>query len=74
MTASEGLFDGRGQRVVIGVEDEDSEQLCRLGLARVLFHRTVTQRRRLFAPLVVFQAQPDPIEFPMRSAIGTSCF
>jgi hypothetical protein len=27
---SEGLFDGRGQRVVIGVEDEDGEQLCRL--------------------------------------------
>ena len=33
--ASEGLFDGRGQRVVIDVEDEDSEQLFRLGLARV---------------------------------------
>jgi hypothetical protein len=26
--ASEGSFDGRGQRVVIGVQDEDSEQLC----------------------------------------------
>jgi hypothetical protein len=25
VTASEGLFDGRGQRVVIGVEDEDSD-------------------------------------------------
>src|SRR5262245_10095444 len=36
---SEGLFDGRGQRVVIGVEDEDSEQLCRLGLARVAADR-----------------------------------
>src|SRR3989440_1904609 len=39
MTASEGLFDGRGQRVIIGVEDEDSEQLCRLGLARVAADR-----------------------------------
>src|SRR5438552_3465588 len=36
---SEGLFDGRGQRVIIGVEDEDSEQLCRLGLARVAADR-----------------------------------
>ena len=27
LNASEGLFDGRGQRVVIGVEDEDNEQL-----------------------------------------------
>ena len=35
LNTSEGLFDGRGQRVVIGVEDEDGEQLCRLGLARV---------------------------------------
>ena len=32
LNASEGLFDGRGQRVVISVEDEDSEQLCRLFL------------------------------------------
>src|SRR6478672_12573453 len=39
MTASEGLFDRCGQRVVIGVEDEDSEQLCRLGLARVAADR-----------------------------------
>jgi hypothetical protein len=35
---SEGLFDWRGQRVV-DVEDEDSEQLCRLGLARVAADR-----------------------------------
>src|SRR5262249_24700299 len=39
LNASEGLFDGRCQRVVIGVEDEDSEQLCRLGLARVAADR-----------------------------------
>ena len=32
LNAFEGLFDGRGQRVVISVEDEDSEQLCRLFL------------------------------------------
>ena len=31
----EGLFERRGQRIVTGVEDEDREQLCRLGLARV---------------------------------------
>src|SRR5215468_9903704 len=42
---SEGLFDGRGQRVVIGVEDEDSEQLCRLGLARVAADRMDSARR-----------------------------
>src|SRR5215469_10585956 len=41
-------FDGRGQRVVIGVEDEDSEQLCRLGLARVAADRM--DRARLFGP------------------------
>jgi hypothetical protein len=39
LNASEGLFDGRGQRVVISVEDEDSEQLCRLCLARVAADR-----------------------------------
>jgi hypothetical protein len=26
----------RGQRIIISVEDEDSEQLCRLRLARVI--------------------------------------
>jgi hypothetical protein len=36
---SDGLFDGRRQRVVIGVEYEDSEQLCGLGLARVAADR-----------------------------------
>src|SRR5258708_31545552 len=48
LNASEGLFDGRGQRVVIGVEDEDSEQLCRLGLARVAADRM--DRARRFGP------------------------
>ena len=38
-------FDGRGQRVVIGVEDEDSEQLCRPGLARVAADRMDSARR-----------------------------
>jgi len=46
--ASEGLFDGRGQRVVINVEDEDSEQLCRLCLARVAADRM--DRARRFGP------------------------
>ena len=46
--ASEGLFDGCGQRGVIGVEDEDSEQLCRLGLARVAADRM--DRARRFGP------------------------
>src|SRR6516225_10272798 len=45
---SEGLFDGRGQRVVISVEDEDSEQLCRLCLARVAADRM--DRARRFGP------------------------
>src|SRR5215468_11653050 len=45
LNASEGLFDGRGQRVVISVEDEDSEQLCRLGLARVAADRMDSARR-----------------------------
>jgi hypothetical protein len=35
LSASEGLFDGRGQHFVIDVEDEDCERLRRLGLARV---------------------------------------
>ena len=39
MTASEGLFDGHGQVVVVGVEEEASEQLCRLNLARVAADR-----------------------------------
>src|SRR5262249_13625965 len=46
--ASEGLFYGRGQRVIIGVEDEDSEQLCRLCLARVAADRM--DRVRRFGP------------------------
>ena len=46
--ASEGSFDGRGQRVVIGVEDEDSEQLCWFGLARVAADRM--DRTRRFGP------------------------
>jgi len=34
LSPSEALFDGRGQRVVIVVEDEDSKQLCeRVSLA-----------------------------------------
>ena len=45
---SEGLFEGRGQRVVISVEDEDSEQLCRLCLARVAADRM--DRARFFGP------------------------
>src|SRR5205814_3349567 len=36
---------GRGQRVVIGVEDEDSKQLCRLALARVAADRMDSARR-----------------------------
>jgi dihydrolipoamide dehydrogenase len=36
---------GVGQRVVIGVEDEDGEQLCRLGLARVTADRMGRTRR-----------------------------
>src|SRR5215831_18401409 len=44
-SASDGLLDGRGQRVVIGVEDEDGEQLCRLGLARVTADRMGRARR-----------------------------
>ena len=48
LNASEGLFDGRGQRVVISVEDEDSEQLCRLCLARVAADRM--DRARRFGP------------------------
>ena len=48
LNASEGLFDGRGQRVVIGVEYEDSEQLCRLGPARVAADRM--DRARRFGP------------------------
>src|SRR6516165_8752062 len=48
LSASEGLFDGRGQRVVISVEDEDSEQLCRLCLARVAADRM--DRTRRFGP------------------------
>src|SRR5882757_367643 len=39
------LFDGRRQRVVIGVEDEDSEQLCRFRLARVAADRMGRARR-----------------------------
>ena len=48
LNASEGLFDGRGQRVVISVEDEDSEQLCRLCLARIAADRM--DRTRRFGP------------------------
>src|SRR6516225_7641298 len=48
LNGSEGLFDRRGQRVVISVEDEDSEQLCRLGLARVAADRM--DRARRFGP------------------------
>jgi len=48
LNAFEGSFDGRGQRVVIGVEYEDSEQLCRLGLARVAADRM--DRARRFGP------------------------
>ena len=43
--ASEDLFDGRGQRVVIGIKDEDSEQLRGLGLARVAADRMDSARR-----------------------------
>jgi hypothetical protein len=39
LRVSFSLFDGRGQRFVIGVEDEYREQLCRLGLARVAADR-----------------------------------
>src|SRR6516162_5556732 len=50
--ASEGLFDRRGQRIIISVEDEDSEQLCRLGLARVAADRM--DRARRFGPALAF--------------------
>src|SRR4030095_13605541 len=46
--ASEGLFDRRGQRIIISVEDEDSEQLCRFRLARVAADRM--DRARRFGP------------------------
>src|SRR5215831_8220252 len=48
--APEGLFDGRGQRVIIGVKDEDGEQPCRLGLARVAADRMGSARR--FGPVL----------------------
>ena len=48
LNASESLFYGRGQRLVIGVENEDSEQLCRLDLARVATDRM--DRARRFRP------------------------
>src|SRR3546814_11989328 len=38
-------LDGRGQRVVTGVEDEDCKQLRRLGLARVAADRVCRVRR-----------------------------
>src|SRR5258706_14522379 len=64
MTASEGLFDGRGQRVVIGVEDEDSEQLCRLGLARVAADRMDSARR--FGPALAYPVDARPAVIHLR--------
>jgi hypothetical protein len=39
------LLDGGGERLVVGVDDEDSEQLRRLGLARVAADWMVRVRR-----------------------------
>src|SRR5258706_3452304 len=70
MTASEGLFDGRGQRVVIGVEDEDSEQLCRLGLARVAADRMDTARR--FGPALAYPIDArEPMSLKNKNVVVT---
>src|SRR6516165_1126827 len=41
----EALFEGCGQHLVIGVDDEDSEQLRRLGAARIAADRMGRVRR-----------------------------
>src|SRR5260370_12181032 len=70
MTASEGLFDGRGQRVVIGVKDEDSEQLCRLGLARVAADRMDSARR--FGPALAYPIDArEPMSLKNKNVVVT---
>ena len=61
-SASEGLVDGRGQRVVIGVEDEDGEQLCRVGLARVTADRM--DRARRFGPALARPIDASRLAIP----------